>query len=332
MEDYFNQKKKKSEFSSSIALGLLKSTPFAKTPIEAVIFHAEMLLMESGMTEPPFSPTIYAPLRSVKEVLYKDLKIDGRLIPYEDGFIIELRKDRPKERINFTFAHELAHTFFYEAVPSVKFRTNAPDHPQQDEDEERLCNIAASELLMPTPIFSKVIEEFSPSPQSLKEVSQLFETSLTATLVKLQSLGLWNAGFVLWKLKNGKLEPEWIAQPGYGLSYNPKFELLNLSSSSIYHTFITGESTSDSEWFSLHGGYRKNRFESIQLNSKTVLSCFAKNSGNKSVPNEKETINPRPLTSKCICRCDGMGWYSIKQNGMRYAVRCRALRHQNILR
>ncbi|HEY0460582.1 MAG TPA: hypothetical protein VGC97_15705, partial [Pyrinomonadaceae bacterium] len=119
MEDYSNQKKKKSEFSSSIALELLKSTPFAKTPIEAVIFHAEMLLMESGMTEPPFSPMIYAPLRSVKEVFYKELKIDGRLIPYEDGFIIELRKDRPKERINFTFAHEIAHTFFYEAAPSI---------------------------------------------------------------------------------------------------------------------------------------------------------------------------------------------------------------------
>jgi hypothetical protein len=185
---------------------------------------------------------------------------------------------------------------------------------------------------MPTPIFSKVIKEFAPSLQSLKEVSQLFETSLTATLVKLQSLELWNAGFVLWKLKNGKLEPEWIAQPGYGLFYNPKFELLNLSSSSIYHTFITGESTSDFEWFSLNGGYRKNRFESIQLNPKTVLSCFTKNSGNKAVSNEKEKINPRPLTSKCICRCDGTGWYSIKQNGMRYAVRCRAFKHQNISR
>jgi hypothetical protein len=90
----------------------LKSTPFAKTPVEAVIFHAEMLLMESGMTEPPFSPIAYAPLRSVKEVLYKDIKIDGRLIPFNDGFIIELRKDRPAERIKFYICSRTRTHFF----------------------------------------------------------------------------------------------------------------------------------------------------------------------------------------------------------------------------
>ena len=113
MENCSIKNNKTSSFSSPIALGLLASTPFAKNPVEAVIFHSEMLLMESGLTEPPFSPMVYAPLRSVKDVLYKNLKIDGRLIPSDNGFIIELRKDRPKERINFTFAHELAHTFFY---------------------------------------------------------------------------------------------------------------------------------------------------------------------------------------------------------------------------
>jgi hypothetical protein len=131
-------------------------------------------------------------------------------------------------------------------------------------------------------------------------------------------------------LRNGKFEPAWIARPKFGLSYNPKFELLNFTSSSVYHTFLTGEATSDFEWFNLNGGYRKIRFESIQINSKTVLSCFARNLSNQSISDEKEKTNLQPLVSKCICRCDGTGWYSIKQNGMRYAVRCRALRHQNI--
>lgn len=112
MENYSIKKNKEFEFSSPIALGLLEAVPFAKSPIEAVLFHAEMLLIESGMAEPPFSPEVYAPLRSVKEVHYKDIEVDGRLIPSNNGFIIELRKDRSAERINFTFAHELAHTFF----------------------------------------------------------------------------------------------------------------------------------------------------------------------------------------------------------------------------
>ena len=329
MESYPSKRNSKSEFSSPIALGLLESTPFAKNPIEAVIFHSEMLLMESGMTEPPFSPTIYAPLRSVKKVLYKDLKIDGRLIPYEDGFIIELRKDRPIERINFTFAHELAHTFFHEAIPSIKYRSNTANHPQHDdEDEERLCNIAASELLMPTQIFSKIVKDFSPSPESLQKISQTFETSLTATLVKLLSLKLWNASFILWKSKDNNLKPEWIIRPNFSLYYNPNLELVNLSSTSVYHTFFTGEPTSNSEWFSLNGGYKMSHFQSMRLNSKTVLSCLTNSSGNQfNMSKNGETILPS-LKSNYICKCDGTGWFSIRQNGMRYAVRCLASEHK----
>ncbi len=326
MEDY-SKKNKKFNFTSPIALGLLESTPFAKNPIEAVLFHAEMLLMESGLTEPPFSPTVYAPLRSVKEVLLKDIKVDGRLIPYEKGFIIELRKDRPLERINFTFAHELAHTFFYESVPSVKYRTEVSAH--QDEDEERLCNIAASELLMPTSIFSKIVKDFLPSPLSLQKIAQIFETSLSATIVKLLSLKLWDASFVLWKSKNGELKPEWIARPNLSLSYYPKFELVNFKTTSIYSTLLTGEPTSNAEWWELNGGYKSSHFQSIRLNSKTVLSCFTNNSNSKSNSGTRSEIISPILPLKFDCKCEGTGWYSIKQDGRSVAIRCRASEHKS---
>jgi Zn-dependent peptidase ImmA (M78 family) len=322
-------KNKKFEFSSPIALGLLNAIPFAKSPIEAVLFHAEMLIVESGMAEPPFSPEVYAPLRNVKQVLYKDMKIDGRLIPSNNDFIVELRKDRSAERINFTFAHELAHTFFYESVPSIKCRTLETNYPEYDEEEEKLCDIAASELLMPASVFSKIVKDFSPSPHALKRISQLFKTSLQATLVKLQILGLWNANFVLWKFKNEKPEAQWIARPFYGLSYEPKFILLDFNETSIYHTFLTGDDTADFELFSLNGVYKKSFFKSIQLNSTTVLSCFTNNPNNESTLTNKDRSDLPPLTSKYICRCDGTGWYPIRQNGMKYAARCLALKHQN---
>jgi Zn-dependent peptidase ImmA (M78 family) len=288
-----------------------------------------MLLIESGMVEPPFSPEVYAPLRSVKQVLYRDMKIDGRLIPSNNDFIIELRKDRSTERINFTFAHELAHTFFYESVPSIKYRTLETNYSEYDEEEEKLCDIAASELLMPAPVFSKIVKDFSPSPQALKRISQLFKTSLQATLIKLQTLNLWNASFVLWKFKDGKPEAQWITRPQYGLSYEPKFKLLNLNETSIHHTFLTGDDTADYEWFSLNDVCKKSFFKSIQLNSTTVLSCFSNNLNNESILTNKDNSDLPPLTSKCICRCDGTGWYPIRQNGMKYAARCLALTHQN---
>lgn len=331
MEDYSKKKSKKSEFSSPLSLGLLKANPLAKTPVEAILFQAEMLLIESGMTEPPFSPRVYAPLRGVKEVVYKDMKIDGRLIPFKDGFIIELRKDRAVERINFTFAHELAHTFFYESVPSIKYRTTENNYPQYDEEEEKLCNVAASELLMPTPIFSKIVKDFSASPQSLQKIAQIFRTSLTATIVKLLSLRLWDAGFVLWTYKDEQLEPQWIARLNYSLSFNPKCELVNPKTTSVYQTFLTGEPTCNPEWFSLDGGYKLSRFQSIRLNSKTVLSCFTNSSSYQFSSSKKSELALPTLPVKYDCKCDGTGWYSIKKDGISYAARCKASEHKNPL-
>jgi len=276
-EDY-SKKTQNFEFTSPLSLGLLEANPFAKNPVEAILFQANLLLIESGMKEPPFNPIKYSSLRNVKKVLYKDMNIDGRLIPSNDGFIVELKKDRPIERINFTLAHEISHTFFYEAVPTIKYRTVDAKYILHDEEEEKLCDIAASELLMPTAIFSNIAKDFVPSPKSLVGIARIFETSITSTVIKTLSLNLWKAGFILWKIEDKQLTPKWYATPNYHLSYNPKFELINTLSTSVYHTAITGETSSDFEWYSLNGGFRKGFFESVRLNSKTVLSCITTNS------------------------------------------------------
>ena len=68
-----------------------------------------------------------------------DLKADGALVPlgrdFGAGFRMVLRRDLPEGRINFTVAHEICHTFFYERVPEVKFAAHAVD---QEEERRRL--------------------------------------------------------------------------------------------------------------------------------------------------------------------------------------------------
>ena len=54
-----------------------------------------------------------------------------------------LRRDLPESRINFTVAHEICHTFFYERAPEIKLA-----HPV-DPEEERLCNCGAEESSHP---------------------------------------------------------------------------------------------------------------------------------------------------------------------------------------
>jgi Zn-dependent peptidase ImmA (M78 family) len=325
VEDFSIKEKKTYVYSGPISLALLESTPFAKSPVEAILFHAEMLILESGMKVPPFSPMVYAPLRRIKEVLYSNINVDGRLIPVSDGFVIELRKDRPTERKNFTFAHELAHTFFFETVPSTKYRNLDSEYHKHDDEEEKLCDIAASELLMPAHVFSKVIKDFVPSAEAVQEIAQLFETSLLATIIKIHVLNLWDASFVLWKLKNKTLEPSWLARPKKGMIRSPGIEMVNGPKSSVFHTLTTGESTSALEWFCLDDGYKLSRFQSIRLNSSTVLSCLT----NSKRPGVLKKMDEPTLPLTENCNCDGAGWYHIEQGGIKYARRCKSKSHRN---
>src|SRR2546429_6889604 len=91
---------------------MLASSGNGSDPVAAIVERASRLVAESGLSHPPFSPNIYAQLRNVGRIVESDIKIDGRLVPSPPTFTIELRRDRPFQRKNFTCAHEVAHTFF----------------------------------------------------------------------------------------------------------------------------------------------------------------------------------------------------------------------------
>jgi len=317
----------KASFSSPLALGLCAAVPLAEDPVAAVLWHARRLIAESGIVEPPFRPASFASLRRVKKIVYKTMQVEGCLIPCDRDFIIELRKDRPHERINFTCAHELGHTFFYESVPSIKYRTVASSQPHHDPEEERLCNVAAAELLMPADVFRKISQDYSPSPQSLQLIARTFESSLTATVVRLLNLKVWDSKFICWQMKDDILKARWLTQPGTGLVYFPNLDITSPASSGIYHTAVTGEATTSAEWLSLDGGYKLCQLSSVRLNdSRTVLSCITR--GVSQAPAKGPESAPPVLPLEYGCECDGTGWRLIRKEGQSFVTRCRAPQHR----
>jgi Zn-dependent peptidase ImmA (M78 family) len=317
----------KVSFSSPLALGLCAAVPSAEDPVAAILWHARRLIAESGIVKPPFRPASFAHLRRVKKLVYKTMQVEGCLIPYDGDFIIELRKDRPYERMNFTCAHELGHTFFYESVPSIKYRTVTSSQPHHDPEEERLCNIAAAELLMPSDVFRKISRDYSPSPQSLQLLAQTFESSLIATIVRLLNLKVWGSKFICWQMKDDRLKARWLAQPGRGLAYFPNLEIINPASSGIYHTATTIEATASAEWLSLDGGYKLCNVSSMCLSdSKTVLSCITNGASHAPARDSEAASSLLPL--EYGCECDGNGWRLIKQAGRNFVTRCRAPQHK----
>jgi hypothetical protein len=142
--------------------------------------------------------------RNIRDLATNDsFKADGALVPlgadFGAGFRMVLRRDLPEARINFTVAHEICHTFFYERVPEIKFTA----HPV-DPEEERLCNSGAEELLMPAIDVKRRAKDKPVSLGALQVLAADYRVSAPAMLIRLRNLGLWKAELVLWhKMTNG---------------------------------------------------------------------------------------------------------------------------------
>jgi hypothetical protein len=299
-------------------------TPGARTAADAITIHAAGLIRKAGLSEPPFRPQVYKDLRKVRQILYRKLKVEGRLIPDSDGFLMELRKDRPVTRQNFTCAHELAHTFFYELVPSIKYRKHAPNEPQHDPEEERLCDIAAAELLMPRRVFRRVVDDFELSPKSVCDIAATFETSTVSTAIRIASLNVWDTSFILWESKDDQLRPLWLVKRNGRFKRYPKLAILNPKSSSIYHSCTAATETSASEYLVTEEGTWPCYIQSRPLTSFTALSVVSRGrTHNLSIPASQQ----RALPQTYACTCDGSGWTERRIDGYRTLGRCLAQTH-----
>jgi len=132
----------------------------------------------------------------------KDFDCDGALVPlgsaFADGFRMLLRKDSASTRTRFTTAHELCHTFFYQHVPEIKFSNH-----EVDPAEERLCDVGAAELLMPSHALKKQARATGTSLEALSKLATLFDVSLEAMLLRLRSIAGWRSELSTWHLMTG---------------------------------------------------------------------------------------------------------------------------------
>lgn len=139
-----------------------------------------------GYSFPPVHPEKIAKLRKVKWVFKIEMDKSGSLTPVENGFYIFLRKTDIMYRRNFSCAHEIGHTFFFDLscnVPKLLIRVN---------DNERLimekfCDAFAEELLMPRVHFLSLWEKFQNhfNFNMLENIAyRKFETSPESVIVR----------------------------------------------------------------------------------------------------------------------------------------------------
>lgn len=107
---------------------------------------------------------------------------DARLVPIAaDRGRIEYNPNRPRTRIRFSVAHELAHTFFDDCWQTVRNRESRSSYGPHEWELEMLCNIAAAELLMPIASFPELRNE-TLELDRLMSLRQRFQVSSEALL------------------------------------------------------------------------------------------------------------------------------------------------------
>lgn len=169
--------------------------------VEFVTRRAQRLLKESRITAPPFLPEYLAPLQGVKRIIRKDLgNLSGLLLPLRDGFEIKINATHSPERQNYSCAHEIAHTFFFEEEGRTLIEKLTRENGRKTikNMEEDLCNIAASELLMPSQIFIKHASRYQFRIHSVTLLSRTFNTSIVPTVLRLCDLNPHTCMLVYW--------------------------------------------------------------------------------------------------------------------------------------
>ena len=134
---------------------------------------------------------------NVAKVLEEPLPFDGVLMRNKNGLTIKVNSLAHARRRRFTLAHELAHALLTNESKSSRRRSF------NGSEVERLCDIAASELLMPEGPTRLFFEIDGVSPDTVCMFATSFEVSMQAAARRVVDLKLTNGTLLLLKRASG---------------------------------------------------------------------------------------------------------------------------------
>jgi Zn-dependent peptidase ImmA (M78 family) len=152
-------------YSDPDVLALISSTGQLADPRWAVLHQARKLNaqyreFDATFNDPLQRVKIIASLQGIK-VMPMDIernrgeKRDAVLMPTPSGKQILYNPRSPKQRIAFSIAHEISHTFF-PSNGGARFRNVHKSDSREANELERLCDLGAAEILMPIEDFQRM--------------------------------------------------------------------------------------------------------------------------------------------------------------------------------
>jgi Zn-dependent peptidase ImmA (M78 family) len=203
------------KYTDPDVISLIKATGSLVDPRSSVLSQARNLLAKlSSFDEVPADAikrlTILA---SIMGITVEPMDIDRQRKEKRDAIllttgskrIILYNPNRPTSRVAFSIAHEISHAFFPNSFTGARFRSICQSNSKEANELERLCDLGASELLMPIADFQKAAAG-GYSLRNLDSLCQTFGSSYEATVFRLATAhpGMAISGLLRYRLTMGE--------------------------------------------------------------------------------------------------------------------------------
>lgn len=144
--------------------------------------------IQAGWQGPPFDPIKLAELLGIPTIPREDV-LDARIMSGGSSRLqIEFNPNRPRGRVRFSIAHELAHALFPDCVESIRNRGRIDAARRDNWELELLCNVAAAEFLMP--VGNEIDPGASVTIDSILRLQREFDVSTEAIAIRLAKVTL----------------------------------------------------------------------------------------------------------------------------------------------
>ena len=176
------------------------------------------LVRRRGHDAPPFLGEEYASLCGVTSVSVTDLgKVSGLLLRQRDGYVIKLNSNHSLARQAFSCAHEIGHLLLNELgleryIQTLEYRRFDPQKTLRTRAgmRERLCDVAAAELLMPKEVFKRYLEMSSLTVGCILPLARTFSASVSSTAMRIAEVSSEPCVVTFWKPVRDKRSPDLV--------------------------------------------------------------------------------------------------------------------------
>lgn len=177
-------------------------------PVEAVRAKTRIVIRQFvGIfdSSPPFNLEALASFRGlVPSQEAPKHSLDSEIAPQGDRVVLRVNRERPVARQRFSIGHEIGHTLFPEYQLAVRCRKPADrDWADPSDQLEALCDVAASEILFPSPWFDEAVKTLGVTAINVQDLASRFVASPEATIRRFVEVCPTSiaAVFCSWKLK-----------------------------------------------------------------------------------------------------------------------------------